>query len=295
MADALLHGDGALGFDVRHMDLPLTREEPISAYIAERTADPAPAFDVHSACELGVVLEGRYRRFYQGYSREVGPGQIWICGVWEPHGGQTLETPTRAVNVTFLLEALTGEASDAPPWSGLLLNHSEANRTIELSEEEGRRAIDTALELADECSGDHPWGLHAARLALKRLLLPILRRAESGPASPAGGGFPRIEGVIRMVVQSLPGNIPIEAAARVAHLSRSRFTEVFKRATGVPFGEFVQRARVARAAREIASSDTKMSAVADQWGYVDSSHMHRVFKRFFRCTPAEYRSRWRPA
>jgi len=93
------------------------------------------------------------------------------------------------------------------------------------------------------------------------------------------------------VSEKLPAAVQLKDACKATALSRSQFWDVFRRTTGITFSEFVQRARIARAARDLLVSDAKIAAVAKQWGYTDESHMHRVFKKFFRCTPLEYRQR----
>lgn len=291
-------GDGDLlgsCHEVRRLELPLTPEEPVFAYEASRPADPAPRYDVHSACEVGLVLEGEYLRIYEGLERRVPAGQLWLCGVWEPHGSRTLESPTRALIITFLLDFLLDESPSAPPWGRLFLSHSSANRSIDLSDAESRHVSSCAREVLAECAAERPYRDEAARLALRQLLLPILRRSDAeAPLDRSAANFARVEQVIRMVGERMPAAFTVADAARAAKLSRSRFCDVFRRATGVSFGEFVQRARIARAAQELASTDLKIAAVARRWGYFDQSHMHRAFRRFFRCTPAEYRAQGAP-
>ncbi|MEW6354806.1 MAG: AraC family transcriptional regulator [Planctomycetota bacterium] len=289
----MARNEKAVGFlsQARTMRLPLSPDAPISVRIGERPRDERPAYDVHSACEVGVVLRGEYLRIYEGLSRHVTPGQVWLCGVWEPHGHQTIKTPTRAVVATFLLEFLwEGEGVDAP-WGRLFLNHAPENRRLTLTRKDGQAATRLALELEEECRLRRPHYLAAARLCLKRLLLPLLRKSEPASAEGTTTDFHRIEQVMAMVRQRLPRQVTIADACRAAGLSRSQFASVFRRTTGVTFGDFVQRARVARAAHDLATTDAKIAAIAKQWGYTDQSHMHRMFKKIFRCTPMEYRKR----
>ncbi|NOZ24008.1 MAG: helix-turn-helix transcriptional regulator [Planctomycetes bacterium] len=289
----MMKKEKAAGFlsQARTMRLPLGPDSPISVRISERPKDTRPAYDVHSACEVGVVLSGEYIRIYEGLSRHVTPGQIWICGVWEPHGHQTLKTPTCAMVATFLLEFLwEGEGVDAP-WGRLFLNHAPENREIVLTRKEAQMAKRLALELDEECRLRRPHYLAAARLCLKRLLLPLLRKSEMTPVEGSTTDFHRIEQVMAMVRRRLPRQVTVADACRAAGLSRSQFASVFRRTTGVTFGDFVQRARIARVAHNLATTDVKIAAIAKAWGYTDHSHMHRMFKKFFRCTPMDYRKR----
>jgi transcriptional regulator GlxA family with amidase domain len=58
---------------------------------------------------------------------------------------------------------------------------------------------------------------------------------------------------------------------------------------GLSFGELVLRQRGARAAQLLLSSDVSLEAIADELGFVDASHLHRMFARRYGYTPARYR------
>ena len=253
--------------------------------------DTIPQYDVHLACEVGVVLKGVRRRIYEGVDRRVGPGQVWLCGVWEPHGHQVVREPTQAVVMTFLPGFLWGDGAADAPWGRMFLNHSPENRDIPLTRGESRAAKALALDIVKECETQSAFYIEAVRLALKKLLLPIVRRAPATLAESSQPDFDRVRRVMDMVNDRLPRPILLHDACRASKLARSQFSTVFRRTTGVTFGEFVQRARIARAAHDLLTTDTKIMAVAKQWGFTDQSHMHRVFNKFFHCTPLEYRRR----
>jgi len=59
-----------------------------------------------------------------------------------------------------------------------------------------------------------------------------------------------------------------------AHLARE-----FRRAVGVPVGEYSRRLRLAEAARRIAAGREPLSRVASSCGFVDQAHLARRFRR----------------
>ena len=280
------------------LSLPLDERAPISAAHLRYERTMAPKYDVHLACEVGVVLSGVVRRVHEGFEREVEPGQVWVCGAWEPHGwqGEGEGSHATSIVITFLLDLMWVDGIRDLPWPQLFLNHAPENRTIDLTAEESSVAQGLAREVLAECQGQQSYWLPAARLSLSKLLLLLVRRgrpAASGSETHARE-YVRIMWVRDAVEKALPGQIRLSAACRAAGLSKSQFSAVFRGATGLTFEQFVQRIRIARAARDLLLSDTKISVVARAWGYTDQSHMHRVFKRFFRCTPGEYRRRFGP-
>ena len=146
MARARPSQSPAFPADVRTIDVPLSVEEPVRVQRSARRADRVPHYDVHDACEVGVVTKGCYRRFYEGVTRDVPAGQIWVCGVWEPHGAQTIRTPTESIQLMFHLKCLLTEGIAAVPWQRLFLNSAPHNRRIVLDRNESRCVLDAALE-----------------------------------------------------------------------------------------------------------------------------------------------------
>ena len=280
-----------ISWKAQRQDNALTPAAPITASVSTARRSTGPTYDVHLACEVGVVLSGLRRRIYEGVDRRVGAGQVWLSGPWEPHGHQVLRGPSQAVVMTFLPDFLWGEGVADAPWDRLFLDHSPETRVIPLTRAEGRAAKALALEVVEECQVRGSFYIEAARLALKKLLLPIVRKASMARAASSRSDFDRVRRVIHLVNDRLPGSILLRDACREAKLARSQFCAVFRRTTGVPFGEFVLRARIARAAHDLVTIDTKIMALAKHWGFTDQSHMHRVFRKFFQCTPGEYRQR----
>jgi len=72
------------------------------------------------------------------------------------------------------------------------------------------------------------------------------------------------------------------------HLAR-----VFRVHYGVSVGEYGRRLRLARAAAELAGTDTPLAAIATRAGFSDQSHFTRLFKQRIGATPARYRQQTR--
>ncbi len=58
---------------------------------------------------------------------------------------------------------------------------------------------------------------------------------------------------------------------------------------GITFSEFGMHYRISAAAEQILKSNDPIKKIATEWGFTDTSHMHRCFKTYYRCSPTEYR------
>jgi AraC-like DNA-binding protein len=77
--------------------------------------------------------------------------------------------------------------------------------------------------------------------------------------------------------------------ARTAGMSRTRFAEEFKLATGQTPGRIISRLRLTAAARRLVSAAVSVEAAAAEAGYGSSAAFVRAFQREFGETPARWR------
>jgi len=100
---------------------------------------------------------------------------------------------------------------------------------------------------------------------------------------------PHLRDVLRHVAANL--HLPLDRAALAAmlNLSPSRFTEVFRRATGSAPMQYVKNARLRRAQELLARGDMGLKQVAAKAGFCDEYHLSRQFLAAFGLRPGAYR------
>ena len=77
--------------------------------------------------------------------------------------------------------------------------------------------------------------------------------------------------------------------AQLCHLSPSYFSRLFRRETGETFINYMNRQKVQWAKEMLKNSNTPVSQIAADLGYMDSSYFINVFKKFEGTTPLAYR------
>jgi AraC-like DNA-binding protein len=83
----------------------------------------------------------------------------------------------------------------------------------------------------------------------------------------------------------------LEAVAKAVNVSPFHFCKIFKRATGLTFTDFVNRARVEKAKRMLMKPAARITEVAYDVGFQSLSHFNRSFRRIASESPTEYRGR----
>jgi AraC family transcriptional regulator len=95
----------------------------------------------------------------------------------------------------------------------------------------------------------------------------------------------RITRTIEWMRSRLKQPLSLADAARVAHLSPSRFRHLFVSQTGISFRAYLLWARVS-AAVGAAMNGASWTEAAQAWGFADSAHLSRTCRRMFGIAPS---------
>jgi len=167
---------------------------------------------------------------------------------------------------------------------------------IVLREEEvaGTAALTKAAEsLIDETFAQQPgWQLVAARIA-DLLLVHVLRRyLVDARGAPTGWLRALQDPALARVLQQLHADPArawtVEHMARVGLVSRTVFTERFRRCLGVTPMDYLGALRMALAADRLCNSRQSVAQVAATVGYDSDKAFSRAFRRWAGETPAAY-------
>jgi AraC-like DNA-binding protein len=89
---------------------------------------------------------------------------------------------------------------------------------------------------------------------------------------------------------NLGGPLTIREVARASYMAESVFIVRFRRETGKTFNQFVTECRLERAQTLLRDTDWAMAPIASQVG-VNPSHLRRLFARYLRTSPQQFRKR----
>lgn len=101
--------------------------------------------------------------------------------------------------------------------------------------------------------------------------------------------------VMEHIRENLDKTIKINVLAEISCLSESQFRKRFRRLFRLSPQEFIQRARLQRAAKLLSSTDLALVDVALAAGYGGQSYFTKQFHAFFGMTPKRYRQVWQVA
>lgn len=147
------------------------------------------------------------------------------------------------------------------------------------------------------------WALSEEEGAASRLLaqaagleiLAELYRIGGKPFSSARGGLaPWVERrSVELLRSKIDQDISLEELASEARLSTFHFARMFKRSVGVPPRVYFTQLRMEKASELLETTDLSITEIALEVGYSSSQVFARVFLKYKRVSPSEYRKRVR--
>lgn len=272
----------------------LTPAKPFHAGVVEHPY-PAPlGTDMHQAFEMGVLLSGQEERHFEDTVLHVEPGDIWLCGAWEPHGWRASTSGAQELVLQFLPEYLGEEMFEGVSW--LTLFSARPGQRPRVSSDEMRdQVLAIALQIRREMRDRGRGWLASIRLDILRLLLMVSREWEPAVQTGRGamvrtGNLGKIMPAVRLVHSHPARRLSLAEGAAACGLSVSQFGYIFNHLMGLSFGKFCMRARLAYVAQLLLSTELSVEAIADGAGFADASHLHHSFAQVYGCTPARYRT-----
>lgn len=84
-------------------------------------------------------------------------------------------------------------------------------------------------------------------------------------------------------------DLDLEWVAAKVHFSSSHVRQIFKQHTGECFGEYLIRKRMEKAGKLLEKTGLKVQEIADECGYENQRYFASSFKKFYGCTPTEFK------
>lgn len=248
-------------------------------------------YDIHYDYEVGVVIKGSVTRTFQGKGKTLTPGDVWVTGIWEPHGFELEEIPSEMMCFILSPESLSKILPMGFNWIKIFSRESDS--TPQVKEEFKPLILQACNEVKKMVELDFQIGLSWKANIVARILLYIVesnieeynkiqRQTENII------GHDEIKHVVNLVF-STNGMVTVNEAASQCMMSTSHFSRLFKKVTGVTFAKFALGHRIKQSAISLLDTSDPIKKIAIDWGFIDSSHYSKTFEKFFGTSPSEFR------
>ena len=107
----------------------------------------------------------------------------------------------------------------------------------------------------------------------------------------AEGHDPRISQALQVIHQHYMGALNVSDLAKEVKLGLVQFRTLFRRNVGQSPKLYIAHYRLRQAAALLSNTNDSVKTIAYAVGFQDEHYFHNSFKRFYHCTPNQYRQR----
>lgn len=254
----------------------------------------------HERLELLIPLDGPLPERMGELVVDMNAGDLLVVDHLKPH--QVVDTPgvnTRAIVVTFLQECVFTPGCPLTDHAFLLPFFRKLEGRPQLLRATSARAgeVHEALAQLLACyfnrrgahreAGCKAWLLVLLHVLIQEFQDSALERVELLRRQQQ---VTRLKPVFDLVREHYAGKLSLGAGARLCGMSKAVFGRVFKEASGMTWGSYLNHIRMTHAVELLQETHDSIAEISLRLGYSDQSHFCRHFHRTFDCAPGQYRT-----
>ncbi|MFB6249277.1 MAG: helix-turn-helix domain-containing protein [Salinibacter sp.] len=260
-----------------------------------RLSDGIPfEWHYHPEFELTLTLNSRGQRFVGDHIGDYEDGDLVLVGpnlphTWESHEQVDPAAPHTAIVMWFSREWVSTLRQSFPELEPVVRFLRSAGRGFAFG-------ADTTADVRPLARSLPERDVTERLPVLLSILVKIAGASNPEPlASVAPSGEvrhpdqERVQRVLDYIHAHYTEPIPVARLAEIAALSRSAFSRMFKRTTGVTVTEYIKRLRIGRACALLVKDRRLISEIAGAVGYNNLSNFNRQFRALKDVTPSTFR------
>lgn len=251
---------------------------------------PGTELHTHPGCvEICLCQKGNLRFESPDQEYPFTPGRVFVSNPDELHrligGPNGLKMSSIHFKIPPKGKRILGLSADETRWIVYGLTHFPVR--LFPASERVKRAFERIVELYVSTDLDITRRKLSFRAAVLELLLSVIE-APSLPPAKDDHPDPRVVKIVRRMRHDPCKNYMVESLASEAGLSPVAFSQIFKRAAGLPPHAFLLSCRLEQARNDLAKGNANVAKVAQHYCFASSKHFTTAFRKMFGICPREY-------
>lgn len=271
------------------------------------TIDSPTAPLIHQEARFLYIREGRGSIRVQGRDVELVPNTLLAILPWQITRVTEVIEPLQYHLVIYNLytlnryvRAFSDENGEAVDW----LDHIERQCALYCDEGQARRMEQFFASLREEVGLESvlgeappkPLGSLAVINRLVELVILLERFRAASPALPPAApdaAAPDMSEILRYLYCHTGEKLTLGALARIFYVSESSLSNYISALTGLSFFDLLNEMRIGKTANYLLYTDLTLEEIAAALGYVDASHISKVFSARVGMRINDYRKTYR--
>ncbi|GAB3800023.1 AraC family transcriptional regulator [Spirosoma humi] len=273
------------------------QHELLTVHVVETSQWAFPIHD-HNHFELILIRTGNGQHVINGNRFTYQPGDVFFLGPLDNHYF-VVDKLTSLCSISFTelyMNGLTTLRTDGWPQireRGLTASQQLAGSII--TDRTEQKNLNALVEIVlTEQNNHRPLVSNQIVDALMKTILSLVdRQLHQQPGLPATNRhsaslMQRMGAYICHHITS-PDHLRMEKMADVFNYSQSHLAALFKQQAGESISQYIIRYKLQLVETRLRLSGMSISQIADEFGFTDICHLNKLFKRYYRTTPTEYR------
>ncbi|WP_053362760.1 AraC family transcriptional regulator [Bacillus sp. FJAT-27251] len=250
---------------------------------------------IHDDYEIVYVYEGKGTFFIDDFFYQMQSGDVFIIPANTIHRATPDHLDPVNSSVVFFGPELffpTLIDDSFSYWHLFEIIKNERKYKISLSLEQQRKFKTQMERLKDELVENKLGSRQASLLILHEIILYLHRTLIESAVTinlPHTNSPDWVKEILGYINQNLNKKLTLTDLAQQALVSTSHFSRVFRRSTGMRLTVYLNTKRVIKAQELLLATSLSVSYIADLCGFESLTHFHRVFKKYLKSSPSQYR------
>lgn len=272
------------------------QHEPFNIYLFSVDQWPHPVHK-HSYFEIIFIRSGSGQHFINGNTFAYATGDVFLLGPEDYHSFDIVE-PTTFCYIRFT-EVFIREPSlaSSPQWlptvEFLLNTPSQSNGSIITDATEKDMLNHLLIVLIHEYQNGESYNELMINGIMKAILIILARNVvrQQSLAAESRKRPKLIEEILLYICQHInqPDALRIEQLGDQFHLSPSYLSVFFKKQMGESLQHYILKYKLKMIENRLRFSPQRISQITDEFGFTDSSHLTKLFKKYYGLTPGNFR------
>lgn len=237
----------------------------------------------HSFCEFEIILNGKGTQILNNTKYPLQRGTVAFLAPTDVHE-ILINEPIHNHNISFELSSIS------PALMYQLLNTDK--KVLYLDEDNFKRIVILSTLLNDAFNNIESLGnefLKSVLSALVTLYVELINDNSNIILTKP------IQKAVLYVHTNFDKKISLNTVASHVHLSANYFSELFSQEVGVPFSQYLRKARIEEAKKLLSTTDRSVTDICFECGFTSLSNFLRAFKSTVDMSPLQYRNLFKHA
>ena len=252
----------------------------------------------HDHFEITYIFKGEGTFYIENKRYEANEGDIFVIGNTEFHRLEAHHArELKTIALYFLPEFVYSVGQNSFDFEYLrpFFDHSfEFTNKISKSDFNSYGVLDLMKKIYEEKLEKRDFFQLAVKNYLTEILLLIIRHYRKFSSdlieyNKRSRNLERLKKVFSFLQNHYQESISLESVAQIACMSPSYFCKFFKKVTGSTLTDYIFRLRIDKAKELLLSGDLNITKIAYETGFESHSYFDRIFRRFTRLSPHDYR------